>query len=368
MPIYEDDKKTKDGRLYYFVVNYTENGNHKKHKSKRFRTKGEARKEEAKFLLSIGQFSDKDQITFEMLIDQYLKKKKDEIKPQSFKKLETLCQHISSCLGSVSVNKMNNTDYERFIAYIKEKAFSVEYSNKLITYMNSLMSFAFKKYDITNSTPSKYDKFKDDGSAPVKPIEFWDLDQFNQFIAVVDDIRFNALFNVLYFCGLREGEANSLDWERSIDFEHNTITILSTLTTKLRNGSGEYLETSPKTKASIRTLPMPLKVRTAMISLFEYYSRFEGFCPQWKCFGGFKALPESTITKVKNRYCSLSNLKPIKLHSFRHSTASLLINNGASVVLVQKYLGHSSADLTLRVYSHLWKNKLDEIVSVIDSL
>lgn len=44
MPVYKDKSKTKDGRQYYFAANYVDlHGDYKKHKSKKFKTKKEAR-------------------------------------------------------------------------------------------------------------------------------------------------------------------------------------------------------------------------------------------------------------------------------------------------------------------------------------
>lgn len=61
-------------------------------------------------------------------------------------------------------------------------------------------------------------------------------------------------------------------------------------------------------------------------------------------------------------------LKIIRIHDFRHSCASLLINNGANVTLVAKYLGHTKIEETLSTYSHMFSTALDSVVSVIDSL
>lgn len=64
----------------------------------------------------------------------------------------------------------------------------------------------------------------------------------------------------------------------------------------------------------------------------------------------------------------LAGLKVIRIHDFRHSCASLLINNGANVTLVAKYLGHTKIEETLNTYSHMFSTALDSVVSVIDSL
>lgn len=56
------------------------------------------------------------------------------------------------------------------------------------------------------------------------------------------------------------------------------------------------------------------------------------------------------------------------IHDFRHSCASLLINNDANVTLVAKYLGHTKIVETLNTYSHMFNTVLDSVVSVIHSL
>ena len=63
-----------------------------------------------------------------------------------------------------------------------------------------------------------------------------------------------------------------------------------------------------------------------------------------------------------------AGVKEIRTHDFRHSCASLLINSGASIMVVAKYLGHTKIDETLNTYSHLFKNKLDEVVNTMNKL
>lgn len=53
-------------------------------------------------------------------------------------------------------------------------------------------------------------------------------------------------------------------------------------------------------------------------------------------------------------------------HDLRHSCASLLIDSGANITLVAKYLGHSKIDETLNTYSHMYQNRLENIVQIIE--
>lgn len=55
-------------------------------------------------------------------------------------------------------------------------------------------------------------------------------------------------------------------------------------------------------------------------------------------------------------------------HQLRHFYASLLIRSGGSVKVVQDRLGHTSAQMTLDVYSHLWPEDDDTTRAAIDSV
>lgn len=64
------------------------------------------------------------------------------------------------------------------------------------------------------------------------------------------------------------------------------------------------------------------------------------------------------LTNHKNVNCNLANVKQIRLHDFRHSCASLLVNKGTNVQAVAKYLGHTKIEKTLKnlftpIYKHI---------------
>lgn len=85
-------------------------------------------------------------------------------------------------------------------------------------------------------------------------------------------------------------------------------------------------------------------------------------------FGCLEPIHPDRIRKRKNRSAAIAGVKQIRVHDFRHFTASLLTNNGENVTLVAKYLGHSKIDETLNSYSHMFESKLDDLVNTINSL
>jgi integrase len=55
-------------------------------------------------------------------------------------------------------------------------------------------------------------------------------------------------------------------------------------------------------------------------------------------------------------------------HQLRHFYASVLIRAGESVKVVQKRLGHTSAQMTLDVYGHLWPEDDDQTRDAVDAI
>ena len=53
-------------------------------------------------------------------------------------------------------------------------------------------------------------------------------------------------------------------------------------------------------------------------------------------------------------------------HDLRHTAASLAIQNGANVKVVQRMLGHASAAMTLDVYAGLFRDDLDNVADALD--
>lgn len=85
-------------------------------------------------------------------------------------------------------------------------------------------------------------------------------------------------------------------------------------------------------------------------------------------FGNIDPLAATTLLDRKTKNAFMARVKDIRIHDFRHSCASVLINNGASIMVVAKFLGHAKIDETLNTYSHLFKNKMDEIVQTMNNL
>ena len=92
--------------------------------------------------------------------------------------------------------------------------------------------------------------------------------------------------------------------------------------------------------------------------------QLNGFNENYFVAGDAFPISSNALADRKNTNCENAGVKQIRLHDLRHSCASLLINKGANIQVVAKYLGHT----TLKTYSHLFISTLDEIINVIDTL
>ncbi len=92
-----------------FKCNYRDiYGNIKQKKSKKFSTK-----EEAKFLLTVGE-SKRKSLTFDDIYNKYIEKKKDYVRPQAILRKNNLYKYINKYLGDVKINNLTLEKYEKF--------------------------------------------------------------------------------------------------------------------------------------------------------------------------------------------------------------------------------------------------------------
>lgn len=125
---------------------------------------------------------------------------------------------------------------------------------------------------------------------------------------------------------------------------------------------------SPKTKSSIRTLPIAKVLLNDLKMLKEEDKKITGFNENFFVCGDAFPVSSHTVADRKNIMCDEAGVKQIRIHDFRHGCASLLINNGATVPTVSKFLGHTKIEETLNTYTHLFGSALNSVVNVIDNL
>jgi integrase len=68
-----------------------------------------------------------------------------------------------------------------------------------------------------------------------------------------------------------------------------------------------------------------------------------------------------------DKACASAGLSGISPKTLRHTAGSLALASGASVVTVQKLLGHRNATTTMNVYSHMLPDDFDKLAAAMDA-
>lgn len=362
MAVYKSKTPTKDGRIYFFRIKYKDIlGKVHDYSSPKYKSQKDAINEEAIYRIKVAnQNICTSTITFGQAFNEYIATK--QVKKQTIKKIQEKYKHLE-ILKDIKINNIDLQKYKLIVKNLDDNNFSVSHKNKILNLFKSIIKFSNLYYNTNDSILKYVIKYKDNNLK--KEMDFFTYEEYKQFDSVVNEFEYHLFFEILYFLGLRQGEAQALTWN-DINFEKSEIKITKTLTTKLKDEI--YTVSVPKTKNSIRILPIPKKLLNDLKMHNEAVKKYKDYTKNWFIFGGPFPFKESTIQKKKNKYCDQAGLKRIRVHDFRHSCATLLINKGASIMLVSKYLGHASISITLDVYTHLYKNELVDVTKVLDNL
>ncbi|MEO5841249.1 MAG: tyrosine-type recombinase/integrase [Acidimicrobiales bacterium] len=151
--------------------------------------------------------------------------------------------------------------------------------------------------------------------------------------------------------GLRQGEVLGLTVDR-VDFLRRQLRVDRQLVTL--TGAGPVLG-SPKTKASVRTVPVG---RVVIDELAAHLAAFppttaEGFI--FETLGG-RPWRRNRFIGIVNTARTRAGLTDFTFHDLRHFYASLLIEAGEPSHVIKERLGHASITETHDVYGHLFES------------
>lgn len=355
MPTYYDEKT----KTWFCQFRYTDFTGAPKQKRKRgFKLQREAKEWERTFL-------EKQQknltMPFSSFIDLYLEDVGHRLKPYTMQTKRYLIEkHILPYFESKPMNEITTLDIRAWQNTILKlnnektgkQALSEAYLKKISAQLSAIFNYATRYYDLITNPCLKAGGI---GSHRSKEMVIYTYTDFQHLIGFVEDKTDYTILMTLYFTGMRKGELFALT-KGDIDLKNGIIDI---------NKSYQRIKTKdvitdPKTPKSIRKIQIPKFLVTV---LNDYISTLYGVTDDTYIFIHHYVKLRGRLKNAQKK----ANLPEIRIHDFRHSHASLLIELGYSPLLIAERLG-DNVDTTLRVYSHLYPNKQSELVSKLDSI
>ena len=192
--------------------------------------------------------------------------------------------------------------------------------------------------------------------------KFYSADELSKVFKLTKDTNLEVPVLMGGFYGLRRSECVGLRWS-AIDLTNNVFYINHTVTTPRVNGKLKIVaKDRAKTKSSLRALPLDMAVKERLLVIKErqemYRKKFKrSYSKEWLDYvmvdelGGL--IMPNYVTSAFKRLLTKNDLRPIRFHDLRHTSASLLLNNGVQLKDIQMWLGHSDFSTTANIYAHL---------------
>ena len=352
MAIYKEDK-TNTWRVIYRYTDWT--GERKQSQKRGFKTKREAQIWEREQLNKATADLD---MTFDSFVEQYTADMQTRIKENTWSTKEHIIR--TKIIPYFGKQKMSNITAQQIITWQNElmnykdengKSLSPVYLKTINNQLSAIFNHAVKYYNLRENPCKKAGSM---GKKKNREMLFWTKEEYLKFAEVMMDkpLSFYA-FEMLYWCGIREGELLALT-PADFDFEKCTVSI----TKSYQRLNGQDLITTPKTEKSNRVINMPQFLADEMQ---DYLKQLYGIESNARMF----TVTKSYLHREMDRGAKEAGVKRIRIHDIRHSAVSLLIDMGFSATAIADRVGHESIDITYN-YAHLFPSKQTEMAEKLN--
>lgn len=296
---------------------------------------------------------------FNIWLNKYVK---HTIKLRTFITYQNIIdKHIIPLLGDYKLDEISSSIIQDFILLKIEKGNLINGNelayntvNSIVSVLKQALKCAYNLELISKDITSKITL----PQPKEKKIEVFDVKEQQLLESFCLSRKANYLGIVLcLYTGLRIGELLALTWN-DIDFDKKLLSVNKNVCTIKIDGKSTMYVDEPKTKSSIRVIPIPKqlipylrKIKRSSSSMYVITTKSNGMV-------GTRSY-QKTYTRILNKL----NLKYRNFHSLRHTFATRALELGMDVKSLSEILGHKNAMITLNRYSHSLLNYKIEMMN-----
>jgi integrase len=210
----------------------------------------------------------------------------------------------------------------------------------------------------------------------------WNVDEVKTFRNALKqdgDAQWIALFAVLMDSGARKNEVLGLQWR---DLNGKVLHIERQLMDCEVEGTPVF---APPKRGEIRSIELSEETttllrehkrqqsETKMANRPQYRDHELIFARSWENLGSKhphelgEPLSPGSVNGKLGQLCKAAKVRAINVHGLRHTCATQMLAAGVSPHVVQRRLGHKSADITLNVYSHVTTAQQGEAAELLSA-
>jgi len=309
-------------------------------------------------------------------LEDYYKKwvstKQMKVRIRTLDDYQRLCRlYILPFFGNKSMRNIKTADVNSFYVLLGSRGTGFPTIDYVHRVLRTIFSDAIRE-GVVSSNPCLYASRPK--SKKSRNVEVMSESEVVTFLNLADETSFGILLRTAVMTGMRLGELLGLTW-RDVNFQTGRIHINKQIPT--RHVKGTLREaTATKTKAGNRILPVANNLLQELQQYYQSQRKHIAFMGSaWKdqnlvfpsnvgtpLQAGY---PEKTC---KQLFAAIGLDDSFTFHNLRHTAASIMLNNGMSLVDVSKYLGHSSPTITAQIYAHVMPGGLEKAVSIFDNV
>lgn len=251
-------------------------------------------------------------------------------------------------------------DCEAYRTWLMSDAgFSRDYANVCYVAFRQILGYA-EHLGLVTTNVSMKTKAIPKGKAIAR---YWTKAEFERVLSQISTQGFyeQCIYVMLLFyyrTGVRVSEGFALTWN-DIDLINEKARIYHTLYYK--NKDDYQIKPYTKTRSGKRIITLDDELVQVLKAWRQ--EQLDHGVKQFVLSYDDRPMIKSTLNNVIHKFAKIAGVLSINGRGLRHSHASYLIAElGADVLTVSKRLGHSSPDVTLRYYSHMFARN-DELIA-----
>ena len=372
MPIYKTGKKNRDGLQQYRVVyNYTDSSGRYRQKSKLVYGMTEAKFAEAVFNTKPSPESLQG-MTVSQLYDIFIETKKNEVRESTLAKTKgNIERYVLPFLAKTKLSKLTVSALQKWKNEISKMDLKITTKKNIYKEFSAMLNFAVKMEYISSNPLQKIGNFKDayNFDKPEEKIQYYTAEEYKRFIGALElnttrDWAYYTFFSIAFYTGMRKGEINALRW---CDINDNILSVNRSVAQKIKGK--EDIFTPPKNPSSQRKLQIPIPLAEILKKQKEVQKKeLRNWNPQMLVCGAENPLRDTSISNKNIELAQKAGLRTIRIHDFRHTHATLLINEGINAQEIARRLGHADATITLKVYAHLYPREEERAIRILNEI
>ena len=331
-----------------------------------------------------GEYFEASKLTLRQWYETWLAEYMVDKKPLTVLQYQNMGEnHILPALGAVKLGKLSSPQIQKFYnglskdretvvikdgkaKKVAQKALSAKTIRNIHGILSKCLNTAVDQR-LIRSNPAERVTIPKVIKAEIAPLT---EEQQRAFLKAISGHKYERLFTVILFTGLRESEAIGLTWD-CVDFTKGTLKVYR----QLQKRKGADYEFAPL--KNDRTRRITLAPFVVSVLRQQYRDQAEKKLQAGECWQGFQNEEEhktalvfttdlgkhfgiATIWREYKKLVDQAGAPSARIHDLRHTFAVNALQNGDDVKTVQENLGHATAAFTLDVYGHVSERMKEE--------